>query len=86
MKNKKSKLIEEANKKLLSEDYGGNQFELPTNHLAAVKVPKGGSSCANCRYWDGKLCTNGYYKKWNGDGNIPVNPDEFCSDWWEPKI
>jgi hypothetical protein len=87
MINKKTKLIEEANKRLLAEEYGGKEFELPSNHSAGLKVPKGGSCCANCKFWNSEksLCGNKYYVKWNGDGTIPVPADEFCSDWWEPK-
>lgn len=39
----------------------------------------------NCEYLKGKECTNEYYIKWNGSGNIPAPVDEFCSDWFEPK-
>lgn len=87
MNKKKIKLIEEANKRLLAEDYGGKTFELPTNHRAGIKVPKGGSSCSNCIFWDSNesKCTNKYYIKWNGDGSIPYPADEYCSDWYEPK-
>jgi hypothetical protein len=50
-------------------------------------VPKGGSCCMNCKFWDSDKgeCINKLYIKWNGDGKIPKPPDEFCSDWWEPK-
>lgn len=87
MISKKAKLIEEANKKLLSENYGGGEYELPSKHKAALKVPKGGSCCLNCEYWnkDKVECTNEFYIKWNGDGKIPAPPDEFCSDWWESE-
>lgn len=87
MISKKSKLIEDANKRLLNEEYGGKEFELPKSHSAGLKVPKGGSCCANCKFWNTTegLCGNEYYVKWNGDGKIPNPPDEFCSDWWQPK-
>lgn len=87
MISKKSQLIEQANKRLLNEEYGGNEFELPPSHQPGMRVPKGGSCCANCEYWNAtsKLCTNEHYIKWNGDGKIPAPADEFCSDWWEPK-
>ena len=72
----------------LLENYGGGKYELPPDHKAAIKVPKGGSCCINCKYWsDGEnKCQNTYYQQWtNGDGEIPQAPDEFCSDWYEPK-
>jgi hypothetical protein len=87
MISKKSQLIEQANKRLLNEEYGGNEFELPPSHQPGMRVTKGGSCCANCKYWNetSKLCTNKYYIKWNGDDKIPAPADEFCSDWWEAK-
>jgi hypothetical protein len=60
----------------------------PDDHKAAMQVPKGGSSCASCKYVseDKKECSNEYYIKWNdGSKKLPLPADEFCSDWWEPK-
>jgi hypothetical protein len=59
--------------------------EYPADHKPAMVVPKGGSCCLNCEYWNGKMCENEYYIKWNGSGSIPTEPDKFCSDWYEPK-
>lgn len=60
--------------------------EYPANHKPGMKVAKGGSCCANCRFWDGEDCENGHFRKWNGgSGDIPVPPDQYCSDWWMPK-
>lgn len=76
---------------LLKEEYGGGDFVLPKSHKAGLRVPKGGSCCANCEYWkQGKegqagKCTNEYYIKWAGTASIPYAPDEYCTDWWEPK-
>ncbi len=74
-------------------EYGGAGFELPDEHRAATVVPRGGASCANCLFLAGdrKSCTNEDYKAWNGgDARLldpktrkPVEPEEFCSDWWE---
>lgn len=73
-------------------EYGGEgPFELPDDHVAGVKVPKGGSSCASCRYGeakdDGPHCTNTYWVAWNGgESRLPVDdPETYCSDWWEEK-
>lgn len=65
------------------------KFELPSDHIPAIKVPKGGSCCANCKYGSvddqGKgHCANEYFQKWNGSDELPAPPDEFCSDWYEP--
>lgn len=71
-------------------EYGGKgKFELPDNHIAALQVPAGGSSCNNCKYVDkdNHECRNEYYIRWNGDDKkLPDLPlDEICSDWWEEK-
>jgi hypothetical protein len=76
---------------ILKEEYGGGDYVLPKNHKAGLKVPKGGSCCLNCEYWvDGTekkqgKCTNKYYQKWAGTDSIPYQPDQYCTDWWEPK-
>lgn len=62
------------------------KFELPPDHKPAMKVAKGGSCCANCKFWDGEDCENKYYRQWNnGSGEIPEDPNSYCSDWWMPK-
>ena len=73
--------------KLLLENYGGKgKFQLPPEHEAAIRVPKGGSSCSSCKYWNGSKCSSTYYQEWSGNnGEIPFSPDEYCSDWYEPK-
>lgn len=72
---------------LLKESYGGGKYELPDSHKAAMKVPNGGACCANCSWWDSenKHCDNKYYEQWSGSKEIPYKPEEFCSDWWQPK-
>lgn len=59
----------------------------PPNHQAGMAVPKGGSMCANCRYLgeDKKICTSGYFIRWNGSNVIPGPADEYCSDFYEPR-
>lgn len=61
--------------------------EYPAGHQPGMRVPKGGSSCASCEYYKGDLkCGNAYFRAWHGSDNIPAKaPDEYCSDWWEPK-
>jgi len=60
-------------------------FDLPKNHKPGMVVPKGGSSCAKCRFLgeDGKTCDNKYFIKWNGSNKLPAPADEYCSDWFE---
>jgi hypothetical protein len=66
--------------------------EYPFNHQAGMKVPIGGSMCANCRFLsdDQKHCTNEFFVRWEGENKpagsdvIPAPIDQFCSDWFEP--
>jgi hypothetical protein len=71
---------------ILAEQYGGGEYSLPSEHKAGIKVPKGGACCANCKYWDNSesACENKHFYKWAETDQIPVAPDEYCSDWWEP--
>ncbi len=66
--------------------YGGGEYNLPANHKAGLRVPKGGSNCANCKFLgiDKKTCTNNYWIEWNGGkAELPYPADEYCSDFWE---
>lgn len=59
--------------------------EYPKDHQPGIIVPKNGSCCAKCKWWDGDDCENKYYRIWNkGSGEIPVSPEEYCTDWFEP--
>lgn len=59
----------------------------PSDHQAGMKVPKGGSMCANCDYLgdDRKTCTEENFIRWNGSDVIPGEIDAYCSDFYEPK-
>jgi len=59
----------------------------PKDHVPALRVPKGGSSCASCEYLapDRTNCTNTYFIRWHGSARIPAPIDEYCSDWYEPS-
>ena len=60
------------------------EVSYPADHEPGMRVPKGGSMCAVCEYFDGKdSCTNKYFIKWHGTGKLPAPPDEYCSDWFE---
>ena len=62
-----------------------HRFELPPDHKPGMRVPKGGSCCANCKYYEGKKrCGNEYFQQWRGTDAIPAPPEEYCSDWFEP--
>lgn len=67
---------------------GKGEVTFPRDHVAAMRVPKGGSSCSNCKYVDKEAhaCKNVHYVVWNGgDYKLPdYGLDEICSDWYEP--
>jgi hypothetical protein len=72
---------------IISENYGGKgEMVLPPTHKAGLKVPKGGSCCANCKFWnkEKQVCTSTYYSDWAGTNKIPYAADEYCTNWWEP--
>ena len=61
------------------------QATYPANHKPAMRVPVGGSSCAKCAFHraDGNRCDSPDYQKYYGTDQIPLPPDQFCSDWFE---
>ena len=61
--------------------------EYPPNHQPGMRVPKGGSSCANCIYLgdDSKSCNSKYFQAYHGSRELPYPADEYCSDWYEPR-
>lgn len=69
---------------------GKGPFNLPDDHVAAIKVPKGGSCCANCHFGemrdDGPHCNEPNWTVWNGgNSRLPVDdPETYCSDWYKP--
>lgn len=72
---------------LVTENFGGpGKVVLPANHKAGLRVPKGGSCCANCKHWapEEEVCVSKYYIKWAGTNTIPYKANEYCTNWWEP--
>jgi len=72
---------------ILTENYGGpGEMVLPPTHKAGLKVPKGGSCCANCKWWnkEEQICSSTYYVEWAGTNKIPYKANEYCTNWWEP--
>lgn len=72
----------------------GRKATYPPDHQAAMRVPKGGSSCEKCEYLkDAKkrICGNKHFIAWGGpdkpagSNKIPFPIDEYCSDWFEPE-
>jgi hypothetical protein len=59
----------------------------PGDHKVGMKVPKGGSSCAKCRYVteDMKECTQKDFVAWNHGPELPEKADEYCCDMFEAK-
>jgi len=72
------------NEMMLLED---GRAHYPKDHKPAMRVPKGGSSCAKCEYLgnDSKTCNNKFFIFWNGSNKLPAPADEYCSDWFEAK-
>jgi len=67
-----------------------NQY-LPDEHQLGMKVTKGGSMCANCKWVsdDQKSCGNPYFQDWNekekgadDPSKLPEPADEYCCDLW----
>ena len=57
---------------------------LPPNHQLGMKVPKGGSMCANCRFLASPTtCGNEGFIRWNGGAKLPDPADEYCCDLFE---
>ncbi len=64
------------------------KFTLPEGHLFGMEVPKGGSTCAKCKFAgeDGKHCTNKYFQDWRKSvgaedpSELPVPADRYCCD------
>lgn len=56
----------------------------PPDHQAAMRVPRGGSMCANCKFLapDGANCTEQNFIRWNGGPQLPAPADQYCSDWY----
>jgi hypothetical protein len=61
-------------------------IEYPDDHKPGIRVPLNGSCCLTCEYYKGSdLCSNEYFKKWNGSEKLPYPAEEYCSDWYEQK-
>jgi len=71
---------------------GKRKATYPANHKAAMQVPLGGSSCISCAHYvkksgkgkDKHLCSSEHFARWHGSHVIPLPPDQYCSDWYEP--
>lgn len=68
----------------------GEMPALPPGHQVGLRVPKGGSSCASCRYYNPQggrygTCESSYYQASVGTALIPMPADEWCSDMYEPR-
>lgn len=64
-------------------------YALPGKDNLAIRVPKGGSMCKNCKYLDRntmKDCKQKDFIAFNGSSLIPAPINEFCSVWYEPEV
>lgn len=66
----------------------------PPGHSVGERVPKGGSSCANCSWLRAKAtrCANERFQLWRREeegaedpGLLPAPADEYCCDLWAEK-
>ena len=63
-----------------------DSIPVPAGHRVGTIVPKGGSSCASCKWVseDGSSCSNMFWVQWHGgDEKLPAPADEYCCDYWE---
>jgi hypothetical protein len=57
---------------------------LPANHQLGMRVPKGGSSCAKCKFLASPTtCGNRGFIQWNGGSKLPAPADQYCCDLYE---
>lgn len=82
---------------IVSERLSEEPIETPSyhdpHHKLGMEVPKGGSSCASCRYVseDGMKCGNPGFQAWQTDEGVeaperlPAPADSYCCDNWTPK-
>ncbi len=69
----------------LKQSIGEDKFILPAGHSPGMRVPEGGSMCANCEYLGkNNTCKNENFVRWNGSNKLPASANEYCSDWFEP--
>ena len=62
---------------------GKGKITYPADHKLGMVVPKGGSNCAKCKFWDGEDCENKLFRQWNGSGEIPGEPTKYCCDFFK---
>jgi hypothetical protein len=60
------------------------KIDVPSGHQVGMRVPKGGSSCAKCKYVsdDEQRCSQENFVKWNGGPKLPEPADEYCCDFF----
>ena len=64
------------------------EVDMPPGHKAGMKVPEGGSCCANCKFLkkDGLECGEKHWVEWHdGDPVIPAPADEYCCDMYKAQ-
>lgn len=62
------------------------KVKYPAGHQVGMRVPEGGSMCANCEYLGGDRisCKNKNYVAWNGSRFMPAPADQYCCDFYGP--
>ena len=60
------------------------QRVLPQDHQLGMKVPEGGSMCANCHFLASyTTCGNKGFQEWNGSKNLPASAYRYCCDLYQ---
>jgi hypothetical protein len=67
-------------------DTGTGEACYAPSHEVGVIAPKGGTSCANCKFVLGQYCGSTPWVEWFGSKRIPVPVDEYCCDFWEVSL
>lgn len=58
----------------------------PKDHKPFLSGIDRGFSCAQCKYLNGRNCSNEHYQKWNGSPKLPDGDlKKMCSDWYEER-
>jgi hypothetical protein len=63
------------------------EIGLPPRDRWGEVVPKTGTHCVNCEYFEGQMtCSEPNFIAWNGSNKIPAStPETYCSIWWSIK-
>jgi len=73
---------------MVAGDAQRGEAKYPASHQPGMRVPKGGSMCANCRFLKdakNRICGEPNFIAWNGSDVVPLPINEYCSDWYKMR-